>query len=176
MRIAKELAWFCGSMLLWMSMLGLYHAALAENLVAKYIVVRQLPLNLKSDTKETLGPRAQYLLRCRGKGCAGRVPLQFNNTTYYYDLMATISTDSPDYTRINLDLRPIETGCNPRCAEPTFTSMIASLAWTRQGHVTVPIHQSGQLGPDDPPNSTTNMIYQVSQDPVAYLDVSIQFE
>ena len=106
----------------------------------------------------------------------GRLPLKFNYTTYYYDLVATISTDSPDYARINLDLRPIETGCNPRCSEPEFTSMIALLAWTRQGHVTIPIHQSGQLGPNDPPNSTTDMIYQVSQDAVAYLDVSIEFE
>jgi hypothetical protein len=176
MSAARPFAWlFCRTLLL-TSVLGLHHSALAERLVAQYIVVRQMPLNPKPDARGTSSPMAQYLIQCRGKGCIGRMPLQFNNTNYYYDLTATIGTDSPEFARLYLVLRPIETGCNPRCSEPTFTSMVALLAWTRQAHVTVPVHQNGQLGPNDPPNATTDMIYQVSQDPVAYLDVSIEFE
>lgn len=66
MRIVKMLGWFGCSTLLCVSVPGMHHAALAEKLVAKYIVVRQLPLNPKSDTEETFAPRAQYLLQCRG--------------------------------------------------------------------------------------------------------------
>ena len=176
MRIAKALARLCGSVLLLVPMSGLHHAAFAEKLVAKYINVRQLPVDAAPDGAEVFALRGQYSLRCRGKTGTGRMPLELDNTQYYYDMTATISTDDPGYARLYLVLRPIETGCDPRCVEPAFTSMVPFLAWTRRGHVTVPVKQNGQLSSGDPPYSTTDMVYRVRQEPVAYLDVSIEFE
>jgi hypothetical protein len=175
MHITKTLGRFCCAVALLVLIPAVSSAGQTKRLIAKYVNVRQLEMNETPDGTEKFEPTRQYLLKCFGKICTGRMPLIINKKVYYYNMIVTISNDDPEYARANIDLRPLESSCDPRCEEPTLNSIFAFLPWARQAHVTVPVKQNGQLSPSTPSNSTTDLIYRLRQEPVAYLDLSIEF-
>lgn len=159
-----------------MMVLALDYSARAEKLIAKYVNVKQLSRETTSETSQAFKLREQYTLKCRENVCAGRLPLVLGQKTYYYYASATILPYDPDYIHINMDLRPTETGCNPRCEEPTLNSISTSIPWTRQVHVTVPIRQYGDFSTATSSYSATGLVYRVLQNPIPYLDPFIKFE
>jgi len=103
------------------------------------------------------------------------MPLVLEKKVYYYDAIATILTGDGKYIQMNINLHPIVPGCGPQC-QPNLTAIFASLPWVRQAHVTVPVKQYGNLNPSATSDDLADAVYQVRKEPVAYLDLSLEFE
>jgi len=154
--------------------LGVSRPAFSERPVIKYVSVRQSLGNIALSENETSKWREMHLLECRRSTCTGRLPLVLEQKVYYYDAIATMLTEDDEYLQININLHPIVPGCGPRC-QPNLTAIFTYLPLARQAHVTVPVKQYGNFNPSAPSDDLNDAVYQVLMEPVAYLDLSIEF-
>jgi hypothetical protein len=96
-------------------------------------------------------------LGCRRTYCAGRVI---------------------DPQTVTINLHNLDPACSVRC-RPNLTSVVASLARRpgRELEVTVPVFQYGDArSPGASDRSSGEAVYRVRREPIAYLDVSIEFQ
>lgn len=122
------------------------------------------------------GIALQYNLICLGTVCLDKIPIMIGTTIYNYDAVVVITYDYERAIYISLNLRPTQSGCDPRCKVPTLNSAWASVPWTRQAHTTIPIKQYGNSHPNDATGTTDDPVYLADMDPIAYLDVSIEWQ
>jgi hypothetical protein len=116
-----------------------------------------------------------HRLRCRGTACFGRLPLMLEQKIYHYDVVATFYVEGAKYLQLNIDLHPTVPGCGTRC-QPGLIGIPVTLSLVRETRVTVPVRQRGNFDPSGPWERMSDAIYQIQKEPVAYLDVSLEFE
>jgi hypothetical protein len=176
MRITKATARTCCFLPFIMAALALNTSARSDKFTIKYINIRQL---LEDDTLNNHGNQAlgeKYSIKCNGTTCIGIIPITLGQKIYRYEAVMYVLTGDSEFIGIRMNLHPTETACGPRCAEPSLHSTSTSIPWTTKAHVTVPIKQFGDFPPTMSPGSTSDLVYRTHPDPVAYLDLSIEFE
>jgi hypothetical protein len=94
---------------------------------------------------------------------------------YHYDVVATFYVEGAKYLQLNIDLHPTVPGCGTRC-QPGLIGIPVTLSLVRETRVTVPVRQRGNFDPSGPWERMSDAIYQIQKEPVAYLDVSLEFE
>ena len=174
-QVIKTFVRFCCLVSFIIATLALGGPAISQTLTLKNLAIQQSSDTMASPNANPFGPRQNYLLDCLHKTCTGRLPLIIDGRTYYYDTIVTVMADGPKSLQINIDLHPIVPGCGPRC-QPTLTAIFTSIPWARLAHVTVPVHQVGNFNPTAPSDDLNDAVYQVLKEPVAYLDLSIEFQ
>ena len=175
-RVIKEIACTCRLLPFVLMLAALYSSAQSAKYVVKYVNVRQL---LENSTPNNIGHNKvseQISIKFRNTICIGKLPLVLAQKTYYYDAVVTVLTGGQKNVDISINLHPTNTACDPRCEEPSLNSISTSIPLTREAHVTVPITQFGYFSRATSSDSTTDLVYRVRQDPVAYLDLSVEFE
>jgi len=101
--------------------------------------------------------------------------LVLQQKVYDYDVIATVFTEDNKYLQININIHPLLPGCGPQC-QPNLTSIVAYLPLAGHAHVIVPVKQYGNFDAPAASDAPTDAVYQVLKEPVAYLDVSVEFE
>lgn len=174
MSVVRAAARVCCLATFVMVTLALNNTARSEKYHIKYINVRQVLQDSKQGNTGSYTLGEQHQLVCHDMTCIGILPITLTHNTYYYETIAIILTDDPKYIRVSINLRPTSTGCAPRCQEPTLNSISTSIPSARQTHVTIPIEQFGDFPPTSLPGGPTDLVYRVGQEPVAYLDLSVE--
>jgi len=176
MRAIKATACMCCLVQFIIMVPALNNSAWPRKFAVKSINIRQLLVSETSNERGNYKLSEQYLLKCNGTTCVGRLPIILMKKTYYYDTVAVISKYDPIYVNVNINLRPTEPACGPRCDEPTLNAISTYIPWAREAHITAPVKQYGDFPATTSPDSTTDLIYRVHQDPVAYIDLSFELE
>ncbi len=153
-----------------------YDSAQSAKLSIKYVNIRQLLEDVTPGRMETYKLSEPISLKCHNTTCMGKFPLILAQKTYYYDAVAIVSIGGQTSVDVSLTLHPTNTACDPRCEEPSLNSISTSIPLTSEAHVAVPITQFGNFSRSTSSDSMTDLVYRVRRDPVAYLDVSIEFE
>jgi hypothetical protein len=151
-------------------------AAMSEEHLIRKVEIWQVwesSTNQKSPTSEAT---KRYELACDGTICTGRLSLTLVHESYDYDVVVIIMTYDRGSINVNTNLRPTNTICDPRCAEPRLNAVSTTLPWARHAQVTIALKQYGDPLPTAPGDSTADLVYRVLIDPVAYCDLSIEFE
>ena len=175
-RVTNEIARICRLLPLIFMTFATYNAAQPAKFIVKYVNIRQLLENTAPGQTQSREIGMQFSLKCDATTCVGKLPLILAQRTYYYDAVAIVLADGQKRVDVSLTLHPTNTACDPRCEEPSLNSISTSLPSTNEAHVTIPITQFGNFSRATPSDSMTDLVYRVRRDPVAYLDLSVEFE
>ena len=98
----------------------------------------------------------------------GKIAYYIKEKTYYYDAVAIVLTDRQEHVDVSINLHPTNTACDPRCEEPSLNSYIRAYLSPKEAHITISFTHSAILSSTSS-DSTTDLVYRVRRDPVAYL-------
>jgi hypothetical protein len=176
MRVIEATARACCQVPFVVAALVLNSPAQADESILKYINVRQLLDEQKRTNTDIHKLGDKYAIRCNGTVCIGTISIMVFQKAYDYEAVITVLTNDAELIGLKINLRPTETACGPRCAEPSLNSISTSVPRTTKAHVTVPLKQFGDFSPTTSPGSATDLVYRTHPNPVAYLDLSVEFE
>jgi hypothetical protein len=175
-RVTNGIARICRLLPLIFMTFATYNAAQPAKFVVKYVNIRQLLENTAPGQMQSRELGMQFSLKCDTTTCTGKLPLVLTQRIYYYDAVAIVLADGQKQIDVSLTLHPTNTACDPRCEEPSLNSISISIPATNGAHVTVPVTQFGDFSRAKPTDDMTDLVYRIRRDPVAHLDLSVEFE